>query len=305
MNFKKQILPMALAFTMVMPMYAIADTKTEVKTEKTVVASEKPAVTNETLSRENLMGTLWYQSSVEAKALYYQGYNVAKTVLDAKIKEKSDKTYAIALDIDETVLDNSPQQAYFAYAMKMYPEGWKEWVDEAKADPVAGAKEFLNYAKSKGVEVFYISDRKTDQLKATIKNLEDKGLPCADEKHVLLKSKDDKSKEARRQKVAKEYNLIMLFGDNIVDFEEFEGLTLEQRDEKLKGIADKFGEKYIIFPNPMYGSWESAIYNHDFKKSPQEKEDLRLNTLKVFDYQKDVKKDVKKDMNNKETKEVK
>lgn len=242
--------------------------------------------TNETLSRENLMSTLWYQSSVEAKALYYQGYNVAKMLLDEKMeKEKYSKPIAIALDIDETVLDNSPQQAYFAVNMKMYPEGWKEWVNEAIAMPLPGAKEFLNYAKEKGVEVFYISDRKVDQLDVTIKNLKEQGLPFADEKHVLLKDKDMKSKEGRRQKVEKDFSLIMLFGDNIVDFAEFEKLSLKEREEKLLTIKDQFGDKFIIFPNPMYGSWEGAVYSHDFKKSPQEKHDLRLNTLKVFDYQ--------------------
>ena len=249
--------------------------------------------TNETLSRENLMSTLWYQSSIEAKALYYQGYNVAKMLLDEKMeKNKYSKPIAIALDIDETVLDNSPQQAYFAVNMKMYPEGWKEWVDEAIAMPLPGAKEFLNYAKEKGVEVFYISDRKVDQLNATIKNLKEQGLPFADEKHVLLKDKDMNSKESRRQKVEKDFSLIMLFGDNIVDFAEFEKLSLKEREEKLLTIKEQFGNKFIIFPNPMYGSWESAVYSHDFKKSPQEKHDLRLNTLKVFDYQ--TKKEEKK-----------
>ena len=25
-------------------------------------------------------------------------------------------------------------------------------------------------------------------------------------------------------------------------------------------MQKEFGEKFIIFPNPMYGSWESAVY---------------------------------------------
>lgn len=326
MKFKKQ-LAFAIALSMVMPFSVLAETnkkmdkKAQTKTvvmkedkkadkkdddkmkdnksdDKMMDKKEEPKMmeaTNETLSRENVMSTLWFQSSVEAKALYHQGYNMAKKLLDEKIEKRtSSKPIAIALDIDETVLDNSPQQSFFAVEMKMYPEGWKEWVNAAIAMPLPGAKDFLNYAKSKNVEIFYISDRKMDQLDVTIKNLEEQGLPFADEKHVLLKDKGMKSKESRRQKVRDNFDLVMLFGDNIVDFEEFEGLSLQEREEKLLTIKDKFGDEFIIFPNPMYGSWESAVYNHDFKKSPQEKEELRLNTLKVFNHEEMTKKEEKK-----------
>lgn len=279
MKLKTQILAMGLATSMVLSL--------------ALPVAAKEEVTNETLAKEGVMSALWYQSSIEAKALYHQGYNIAKKNLDARLKkaekEKLKKSFAIALDIDETVLDNSPQQAYFAKEKKSYPEGWKEWVHEAIAVPVPGAKKFLNYAKKKGVEVYYISDRKADQLEDTIKNLKEQGLPYADKDHVLLKEATDKSKEARREKVREKHELLMLFGDNIVDFMEFEGLSLKQRDSKLKEITKEFGDKFIIFPNPMYGSWEAAVYENDFSKSPQEKEDLRLNTLKVFDYTKDAK----------------
>lgn len=59
------------------------------------------------------MAVSWYQNSAEAKALYLQGYNTAKYQLDEHIKkDKGKKKLAIALDLDETVLDNSPYQGY-------------------------------------------------------------------------------------------------------------------------------------------------------------------------------------------------
>ena len=62
-------------------------------------------------SRENTMSTLWYQKAAETKALYLQGYNVATDRLKELLKTQTDKPYSIVLDLDETVLDNSPYQA--------------------------------------------------------------------------------------------------------------------------------------------------------------------------------------------------
>jgi Predicted secreted acid phosphatase len=54
------------------------------------------------------MAVVWYQTSAEVKALYVQGYNVARDNLATKLATQSEKPKAIILDIDETVLDNSP-----------------------------------------------------------------------------------------------------------------------------------------------------------------------------------------------------
>ena len=50
------------------------------------------------------------KKSAETKALYIQGYNVATNHLKELLKTESDKPYSIVLDLDETVLDNSPYQ---------------------------------------------------------------------------------------------------------------------------------------------------------------------------------------------------
>ncbi|GAB5830624.1 hypothetical protein JMUB7528_28550 [Staphylococcus aureus] len=41
--------------------------------------------------------------------------------------------------------------------------------------------------------------------------------------------------------------------------------------------------EYIIFPNPMYGSWEATIYNNNYKASDKAKDKLRKNAIKQFD----------------------
>ena len=225
-----------------------------------------PASQKANLGNQNIMAVAWYQNSAEAKALYLQGYNSAKTQLDKEIKKNKGKhKLAIALDLDETVLDNSPYQGYASIHNKPFPEGWHEWVQAAKAKPVYGAKEFLKYADKKGVDIYYISDRdKEKDLKATQKNLKQQGIPQAKKSHILLKGKDDKSKESRRQMVQKDHKLVMLFG-------------------LIEKHKDDFGKKYIIFPNPMYGSWEATIYNNNYKASDKAKDKLRKNAIKQFD----------------------
>src|ERR1043166_197461 len=64
--------------------------------------------------------TLWMQKAGEYRALAYQAFNIARWQLDQDLKgkNKSDipkaerkKPRAVMVDIDETVLDNSPDQA--------------------------------------------------------------------------------------------------------------------------------------------------------------------------------------------------
>ncbi|MDP4460594.1 5'-nucleotidase, lipoprotein e(P4) family [Staphylococcus hyicus] len=237
------------------------------------------------LGEQNVMSVAWYQNSAEAKALYAQGYNSAKETLSKKIKHhKGGKKLAIVLDIDETVLDNSPYQAASALNGTAYPTGWHEWVKSAQAKPVYGAKDFLTYADKHDVEIFYVSDRSHEKdLDATIKNLKKAKLPQADKKHVLLKKAGDKSKEARRDQVRTDYNLVMLFGDNLLDFEEPKAATQKSRDEFVRQHEDDFGSKYIIFPNPMYGSWEATLYNNDYSMPAKQKVEKRKQSLQYFD----------------------
>jgi len=64
------------------------------------------------LNEQLVMGTLWYQKSAEMRALAYQAFNLAKLIFDLDLqKGASDKKRAVIVDVDETVLDNSPYEA--------------------------------------------------------------------------------------------------------------------------------------------------------------------------------------------------
>ncbi|WP_321294915.1 5'-nucleotidase, lipoprotein e(P4) family [Marinifilum fragile] len=229
-----------------------------------------------------VMATLWYQRASECRALYYQAFNAAKLSLDKQLAIPSDKSKpkAVVVDIDETVLDNSPFETNSIRTGKSYSSAaWKEWTDMAKAQATPGALEFLKYAESKGVETFYISNRDTTATKKTLQNLKELGFPFADEAHILLKT-NTSVKTVRRNKVSETHDILILAGDNIGDFDEI----LEDRSEnygfgKVDSMKDLFGGKFIVLPNPMYGSWERQILKSDKKLNADEKEKLRVKRL--------------------------
>ncbi len=239
---------------------------------------------DEVVARESMMATNWYQTSGEAKALYIQGYNIATEKLKSYLKTPHQKPYSIVLDLDETVLDNSPYQAENIVRGKSYSsKTWDEWVNMKKAKAVPGAKEFLEFADKNGVKIYYISDRTESQLDATIENLKLEGIPVQSRENVLLKNKEDKSGKVNRREYVKEHtDLIMLFGDNLSDFDLFSSKSIEEREGKVEELSKEFGDRFIIFPNPMYGAFESAMYGGKFPEA-KEKSEMRERILKDYE----------------------
>lgn len=239
---------------------------------------------DEIVARESMMATNWYQTSGEAKALYLQGYNIATEKLKSYLKTPHQKPYSIVLDLDETVLDNSPYQAENIVRSRSYSsKTWDEWVNMKKAKAVPGAKEFLEFADKNGVKIYYISDRTESQLDATIENLKLEGIPVQSRENVLLKNKEDKSGKVNRREYVKEHtDLIMLFGDNLSDFDLFSSKSIEEREGKVEELSKEFGDRFIIFPNPMYGAFESAMYGGKFPEA-KEKSEMRERILKDYE----------------------
>lgn len=230
-----------------------------------------------------LFATLFQQNAAERRALSYQAFNMAKLMLDNQIRTTElSKTLAVVVDIDETVLDNSPFEAKSILKNSDYPKYWNEWCELAKARPLAGAVEFLNYAKSKGVVVFYITNRKINLLEATLKNLSGNGFPYADEGHVLMRT-DDSNKESRRNMVEANHHIFLLMGDNLGDFMHvFDDKTIEERFKLSEKYKNEFGRKFIVLPNPMYGAWVNQLFDNNNKLSKEEKIELFKKALKSF-----------------------
>ncbi len=235
------------------------------------------------LKNEHLiMSALYQQKSAEYRALSYQAYNIAKLRLDEYLKIKNDSLKsAVVVDIDETLLDNSPWEAKCILENINYPEQWNEWCKLAKAKPLSGAVEFLNYAFSKNVDVFYISNRKENLKEATIQNLKAAGFPQVDKEHIFTMRNSGNKKE-RRALVTKNYYIVLLIGDNLNDFSEiFEKKPIEERFAITDSLKKEFGNRFIILPNAMYGEWENVIYNYN-RISEKEKALNRIKNLESF-----------------------
>lgn len=250
-----------------------------------------------------LQAVLWQQTGAEFKATSWQTYMSAKAQLAASIANTSstaaleqtgdfaDKPPAIILDVDETVLDNSPFQVRAIESGVGYPTGWNEWCKEAQAEPLPGALEFTRYAASKGVTVFYVTNRDVEVDEATTQNLTAKGFPMAKGKNgqplnVVLTQGEQKGwgsdKTPRRAMIAKDYRIIMLFGDNLGDFVAKKGAakgTLAERNQVVTDHANRWGQQWFMLANPMYGYWADAPFGYDRSQSAADQTRAQINAL--------------------------
>ena len=221
-----------------------------------------------------LQATSWYQQSAEMEAIYYQSFNWAKKLLELKVLEPGNKPLAVVLDIDETILDNSPQTAQQIIDGEPFSDlFWDEWCSLASAESLPGAVDFTESALELGVEVFYISNRKIHLLDVTLENMEEAGFPNADSAHVLLKT-DTSVKDLRREKVSNTHHIVLLIGDNLGDFSGiFDERNGENTSQLVKENREQFGSEYIILPNPMYGGWEKPFRGEGMEAEQQRKMD--------------------------------
>ena len=234
-------------------------------------------------AEHQLNAVLFQQTAAEYRALCYQAFNIAKLRLEMDSRKMGlSRQQAIVLDIDETVLDNSPHGAMCILNNTLYPAYWKEWMDAANAKAIPGALEFLKSAEKNGITAFYISNRREKYLGQTLQNLKNLGFPFADMDHIYLRT-DTSGKKARRDIVSKTYDISLLIGDNLNDFSEiFEHKPIAERFEMTDKMKEEFGKRFIVLPNAVYGEWEGAIYDYDYKKPEAEKSKARYMHLQGF-----------------------
>ena len=238
------------------------------------------------LREYSIQSLLWQQNAAEYRALAYQSYNLARLQLDKILTDQSiqNGSHAIVTDIDETVLDNSPFNGKLIELDQPYSRDlWLDWGNLSRADTIPGALEFFSYAANKGIDIYYISNRLSEQLQVTINNLQKFGFPFADESHVLLRSTSS-GKESRRQKVSESHKIIMLLGDNLSDFSDlFDRQGTGRRNFLVDSLKSAFGSRFIVFPNPMYGDWESkGIYEGRYDWSPGQLDSLRRGKIRAY-----------------------
>ena len=232
-----------------------------------------------------LDGTLWYQRSAEAPHLAQQAYVAATARLAQALRESGSaateqpdggqgKPAAVVFDVDETVLDNSPYQARLIASgtQGFDAAAWDRWVAEHKARPIAGAVAFVQALRAAKVRPIFITNRACEkrsgsaepcpQAADTLVNLRDAGFGPVVPDDLLLVGQNGwtSDKTERRRTVAQRYRIVMLMGDQLTDFL---GVPSKSGSADRQALADahsaKWGTRWFLLPNPMYGGWLDAI----------------------------------------------
>ncbi len=252
---------------------------------------------------DNLNAVLWVQRSAEYRATTETVYRAATGTLDAALKDPAWDALvpeerataarglppAIVMDVDETVLDNSPYQARLVLEGKEYNEAtWDAWVREEKAQPVPGVVEFARAAQAKGVTILYITNRAEHLIEPTLANLRAVGLPVKDDSVFLGLGtfiadceQEGSEKLCRRQFAGRNYRVLMQFGDQLGDFAQILANTPEARAALYDLHRPWFGQRWWMLPNPTYGSWEPAVFGNDWRQPREQRRTQKREALNL------------------------
>lgn len=234
-----------------------------------------------------LNATLWMQQSVEYRVACEQAYALARLRIDDAISKPRFSAAteqpiirellptAVILDVDETVLDNSPYQVRRILEREEYStETWNDWVREEAAGMVPGAAGFIHYAQSRGVTVFFVTNRNVEVKDATVKNLRDQlGIPISDDQVLCRGEQPDwgSDKSSRRRHVAETHRVLLLIGDDYNDFVFVNAESKDARNALGANHQERWGNSWILIPNASYGGWERAAFDGDYELQVEER----------------------------------
>lgn len=262
--------------------------------------SPQASATAYAYSTENLNAVLWVQTAAEYQAAARQAYALAEMMLDAALADPTwsavseqegadfaDLPPAVILDVDETVLDNSPNQARQVLDDRDFTtETWHEWVREERAAAVPGALAFTRAAAQRGVRVFYVTNRRHQVEEPTRRNLAAQGflLDLAVDTVLTRDEQPDwgSDKGSRRAHVAADHRVLLLIGDNLGDFVSGVNVDRVARQALVERHADHWGRRWIMLPNPQYGSWDGALISFQFSLDRETKRARKLDVLETL-----------------------
>jgi 5'-nucleotidase (lipoprotein e(P4) family) len=228
-----------------------------------------------------LWAVAWKETSAEYRALCHQAFNLARMLLDRALETRnpSGPPLAIITDIDDTILHAGD------YWGELITRGYDffddeisdEWIPRNLVTASPGALDFLRYAADRGVEIFYVTNRDQGEetFRFALRQLQLLEFPFADEAHLTV-LRDTSNKEPARQKVAEQFEVVLLLGDNLNDFKrDYYVADVDQRIALMEADRDLFGTRFIVLPNPTDGHWVRAIFG-DSEPPPTEENRKRL-----------------------------
>ncbi|GMR12931.1 MAG: 5'-nucleotidase, lipoprotein e(P4) family [Gemmatimonadota bacterium] len=200
----------------------------------------------------------WVRTAAEHYLLFEQTYAWITERVEARVSKLERGSWAVIVDADETVLDNSEYQLRRSRRGLGYTsDSWAVWVREEAAPALPGAVGFLRRVRELGGRVAVVTNRNEDVCDSTRRNLVAVGLTVD---VVLCRQPGVSEKETRSRSVQDgttgsglpPLEIVAWVGDNIHDFP---GGSQDLLDAD-PGFAANFGVRFFVLPNPMYGSWE-------------------------------------------------
>lgn len=229
-------------------------------------------------THERLHGVLWIQNSAEYQALSAMTYQRATEALDNALHDRNwtaameqtgafqNLPPAVILDLDETVLDNSPFEGRLIKDRTPFNRSkWDQWVAEANAQALPGAVQFIIEAQKRDITILFVTNRRAEHEISTRLNLEKLGIILRTDIDAILSEGEalhnwPADKSSRRQYLTDRYRILLLIGDDLGDFVSGAMDTPTNRIRIAQQHMSRWGRSWFLIPNPIYGSWEASLY---------------------------------------------
>jgi 5'-nucleotidase (lipoprotein e(P4) family) len=201
----------------------------------------------------------WVRTSAEYVALVEQVYRLATAHVESEARSREPGRWAVVLDADETVIDNSLYQEERAKAGLGYSEeSWDAWVKRREAVPLPGAAPFLAHVRQLGGRIAIVTNRLQTQCDDTTAVFVKYALVF--DAMLCRQNGTPSDKNPRFEAVAAgrtpagsgPLDVVAFIGDNILDFPR---LSQAVRGQGTTAFT-QFGVRFFLLPNPMYGSWQ-------------------------------------------------
>lgn len=237
-------------------------------------------------NRESVLAISWMRNALEHRFLAEQTYRAATAALDRAVAETGTAALeqegmtgyaalppAVVMDIDETAIDTMVFAAQLVRERRYFDRDvatrdWPAWLaDPAHGQAVPGAVAFVNAAQARGLRVVFVTNRDCPvplaagadvpcpQRTAARDALARLGIRVPEQDIWTAGGRENwpADKKSRREAVARQYRIVMLVGDDLQDFvPQSVAETMRATD---RAEPDRFGTRWFLLPNPVYGSW--------------------------------------------------
>lgn len=193
--------------------------------------------------------TEWVANSPDWRLEAEQVFEDATDFVRVQGATRSDGSWGVVMDIDETVLNNVAYQIGLDRSGESYsPQSWYLWTQREEATLVPGAANFIDTVNDLGGHIAFVTNRSDREQLATENNLAELGIQRGEDFRVLLtraSPNGESDKQSRFELVEKTLAVQGYSGVQIIAY-----VGDNQGDKPKSGDEWKF---FCIDQGGMYG----------------------------------------------------